>query len=290
MAPEGEPGHPVNHSSGPCELPGVQANVTPLRKEMIAVRQRGAALLLAGALTALTAVLLPAPAHAEVDGIDLKVTKAPDTFEAGDDPEIVEVVVSTDNRGRCRKIRFSMVLGVEGAELDQVRVNRVEENGTFPTQVRDEGGKARITDTQADPGQLCRGRTVTARYEVSVAENAPDGRITFDAEALDAQQTLLQRAAASSDIDGSEKPAPVPSEEPEEEESSEAAIPPPADASGISADLAAGQDSTPSLLGPGLIVGAVLVLIGVGLLIRIRLRGRNRNRPQRPQMPGYARY
>ncbi|WP_285687579.1 hypothetical protein [Actinoplanes sp. NBRC 103695] len=260
---------------------------------MIAVRHRGAALLLTGALTALTAVLLPAPAHAEVDGIDLKVTKAPDNFEAGDDPQIVEVVVSTDNRGRCRKIRFSMVLGVEGAELDQVRVNRVEENGTFPTQVRDEGGKARITDTQVDPGQLCRGRTVTARYEVSVAENAPDGRITFDAEAFDAGRTLLQKAAASSDIEGVAKPSTPPSEAPEEpaeEESSEAAIPPPADASGISADLAAGQDSTPSLLGPGLIVGAVLVLIGVGLLMRLRLRNRNRNRPQRPQMPGYARY
>jgi hypothetical protein len=257
---------------------------------MIAVRHRGAALLLSGALTALTAVLLPAPAHAEVDGIDLEVTKAPAKFEAGADPQIVEVVVSTDNPGRCRKIRFSMVLGVEGAELDQVRVNRVEENGTFPTQVRDEGDRARITDTQFDPGQLCRGRTVTARYEVSVAENAPDGRITFGAEAFDARQTLLRKAAASSDIAGAEKPppSPSPSEEPEAEESSDAAIPPPADASGISADLAAGQDSTPSLLGPGLIVGAVLVLLGVGLLMRIRLR--NRKRPQRPQMPGYARY
>lgn len=252
------------------------------------MRHRGAALLLSAALTTLTAVLLPTPAHAEVDGIDLEVTKAPDQFEAGDNPEIVEVVVSTDNGGRCRKVRFSMVLGVEGADLDQVRVNRVEENGTFPTQVRSEGDRARITDTQLDPGQLCRGRTVTARYEVSVAENAPDGRITFDAEAFDAGQTLLQRAEASSDIDGSGDPAPSPSasrpEAPDAEESSEAAIPPPADASGTSPDLAAGQDSTPNLLGPGLIVGAVLVFIGVGLLLRLRLRNRSR------QMPGYARY
>jgi hypothetical protein len=258
---------------------------------MIAVRHRGAALLLSAALTVLTAVLLPAPAHAEVDGIELKVTKAPDELEAGEDPELVEVVVSTDNRGRCRKVRFSMVLGVEGADLDQVRVNRVEESGSFPTQVRPEGDKARITDVQLDPGQLCRGRTVTARYEVSVEPDAPDGRITFDAEAFDNRQTLLQRAGAASDIEGSDdqEPSPSPSAPesdepaPAPDESSEAAAPPPA---GDRADLAAGQDSTPSLLGPGLIVGAVLVFIGVGLLLRIKLR--NRSRPR--QMPGYARY
>ena len=38
----------------------------------------------------------------------------------------------------------------------------------------------------------------------------------------------------------------------------------------------------PSLLGPGLIVGAVLVFLGVGLLLRLRLRGRKLDAPAMP--------
>jgi hypothetical protein len=284
----GDPGHPVNQTSGLCELPGVRVTVTSLRKEMIAVRHRGAALLLSVALTFITTVLLPGSAHAEVDGVELKMTKVPDEFEAGDDPDVVETVVSTDNGGRCQKVRWSLLVAVEGADPDQVRVNRVEETGTFPTQVRAEGDRTRITDTQFDPGSLCRGRTVTGRYLVSVVGGAPDGRITFESEAFDARGTLLQRADATSDISGAEKPSPPPSAAPDDpDRSAEAEAPPPVqDTTPPAKDLAGAQNSTPSLLGPGLIVGAVLVLIGVGLLLRLRMR----NRPKRPQMPGYARY
>jgi hypothetical protein len=284
----------VNRSAGPCELPGVPVTVTSLRKEMIAVRRRGAALLLAVALTSLSTALLPAPAQAAVDGVELKVTKVPDEFEAGDDPDIVEVVVSTDRPGPCQKVRWSLLVGVKGVDPDQVRVNRVEEDGSFPTQARSEGGRTRITDTQVDPGQLCRGRTVTGRYLVSVVKGAPDGEITFESEAFDVRGTLLQKADAASDISGVSAPSPSPSpsasESPDDPEpSDEAEAPPVRTSSPPAPDLAAGQDSTPSLLGPGLIVGAVLVFIGVGLLLRLRLRNRPK-RPQRPQMPGYVRY
>lgn len=256
------------------------------------MRHRGAALLLSTALTLLTTLLLPGPARAEVPGVELKLTKVPAEVEAGEDPEIVEVVVSTDNRGRCQKVRFSLVVGVEGTDPEKVRVNRVEGDDAFPTQAREEGGRTRITDNQVDPGTLCRGRTVTGRYLVSVAGGAADGKITFDAEAFSAGGTLLEKASGSSDVKGSsaappsEKPSEEPSGEPSEEPSEPAAaLPPPPDSD---SRLAAGQDSTPSLLGPGLIVGAVLVLVGVGLLLRVRLR--NRSTPKRPQMPGYARY
>ena len=50
-----------------------------------------------------------------------------------------------------------MVLTVDGADLDQVRVDRVEEDGNFPLRVRTEGDTARLTDVRLDPGQLCRG-------------------------------------------------------------------------------------------------------------------------------------
>lgn len=255
------------------------------------MRSSGAALLTSAALLALSAVLLPAPARAEVDGVDVDITKVPEEFEAGEDAELVEVVVSTDNEGRCQKVRWSMVVKVEGVDPDQVKVDRVEEDGSFPTQVRADGDGTRITDQQVDPGALCRGRTVTARYQVSVDDDAPSGEVTFGAEAFDVRAQLLERASASSTIVG-EAPSPAPSspapeaEESEEPAESAAAIPPPADAGGISADRAAGQDSTPSLLLPGLIVGAVLVFLGVGLLLRIKLR----NKPKHHPVAGYARY
>ena len=42
----------------------------------------------------------------------------------------------------------------------------------------------------------------------------------------------------------------------------------------IQQNRTAAKGGTPSLLGPGLIVGAVLVFLGVGLLLRLRIRNR----------------
>jgi hypothetical protein len=264
---------------------------------MIAVRHRCAALPLSLALIATAAVLLPSPARAEVDGVDVKITEVPGEFEAGEDAETVEAVVSTENDGRCQKVRWAMVLTVDGVGLDQVNVERVEETGRFPVRVRTEGKTARLTDARLDPGELCRGRTVTARYEVSFDDDATAGVVAFNAQAFDAGARLLAQATEGSRVEGGRvtpspsapSPSPEESEEPAEEESEAVVIPPPADDSGVALNpAAAGQDSTPGLLGPGLIVGAVLVFAGVGLLLRIRLRNR-KTRPMRYQHPGYMR-
>ncbi len=256
-----------------------------------------AAVLLASVLTTAAAVLaLPAPASAVVEGIDVTITEVPDEFRAGADARTVEVVASTANRGACRKVRWSMVLTVDGVDLDQVRVARVEQDDSFPLRVRADGDTARLTDVRLDPGSLCRNRTVTARYRVAFDDDAPAGRVTFQAQAFDAATRLLQEATAISrvvgagDDDGDDEASPSPSPSPSEpaaeespaatEEPSDEAAAPPAD--DVAARPAAGPGGAPGLLGPGLIIGAALVFAGVGLLLRIRMRNRQ---PQRHTGP-----
>jgi hypothetical protein len=256
---------------------------------MIAVRIPTAALL-TSTLVATALVALPAPAGAVVEGVEVTITELPDEFEAGADPRTVEVVASTDRRPdgqRCRKVRWSLLLQLDGADLDQVRVDRVEEDGAFPLRVQTEGDTARLTDVQLDPGRLCPGRTVTARYRVAFDEDTPTGEVSFQAQAFGANDQLLQAASGASRVTG-EEPAPEPS--PSEEAtapagpSEEAAAPQAGDTGEPELSAAAGSGGTPSLLGPGLIIGAVLVFLGVGLLLRIRMRNRSA-RHSRRSMP-----
>ncbi len=258
------------------------------------MRHRAAALF-SSVLVAIAIVALPAPARAVVEGVEVRITQLPGEFEAGADARTVEVVASTERRAgerRCRKVRWSMVLRVDGMDLDQVEVDRIEDDGSFPLRRNTDGDTARLTDVRLDPGQLCPGRTVTARYRVAVDDEAPAGRVTFHAQAFGADDRLLQAASGSSRVVGEEPEetrSPSPSASPSEsagaagdEPSAEAAAPPGADTTGPDLSATAGTGGTPSLLGPGLIVGAVLVFLGVGLLLRIRLRNRNARHSRRP--------
>lgn len=280
------------------------------------MRHRAAALL-SGALAIAAATLaLPVPAQAAVapaaaraavaqaavvraavDGIKVTITELPGEFEAGAKARTVEVVASSSrDEGRCRKVRWSLVLKLDGVDLDQVKVNRVEDDSDFPLQVQADGDTARLTDVRLDPGSLCRDKTVTARYQVAFDDDA-GGKVTFRAQAFDATTRLLQEASATSRVIGeragpspspspSESGSPAPSESPaavEDDESSEAAAPPAGPGGDdLSANNVSAEGGVPSLLGPGLIIGALLVFAGVGLLLRMRLRNRA---PKHQQMP-----
>ena len=179
-------------------------------------------------------------------------------------------------------MRWSLVLRADGPELDEVDVQRVEEGGDFPVRVQRENGVARITDEQVDPGELCRGRTVTATYRVSVDDDAEPGRLVFAPQAFTARGTLLQEAAGESPVVGQRAGAtPSGSATPDPEESDEAAgeeaaTPEPTKTNDTINGVSASADGgSPSLLGPGLIVGAVLVFLGVALLLRLRMRSRS---------------
>jgi hypothetical protein len=223
-----------------------------------------------------------APAFA-AQGVTVQITELPGTFAAGGAPKTVTVVASKRS-GDCIKVRWSLVLRVDGVRLDRVRVDRIEDNGSFPVTVQTEGDAARVTDRQLDPGTLCDDRTVTARYNVSFTGDAIDGgggEVTFAPEARSVNGQLLDRTTVTRAV-ASAQASPAPSEDedpaanvPTEEPSSAGT------AAGGQVDANRTSDGSSVVrVGPiGLGVGAVLVLLGLGLLIKVRRRSRLTGRP-----------
>ncbi|WP_433119004.1 hypothetical protein [Micromonospora sp. CA-246542] len=258
---------------------------TTERSEVVVIVWRYALRL--GALVAGSAgvvLTLAAPAQAafatEMGGL-------PARFTAGDQVRTISAVVSqTDRRGGCAKVRWSMVLRVQGIRLDQVKMDRVEENGDFPVEIRTEGDVARLTDRQLDPGTLCPGRTVTARYRVAFAEDVTQGRVTLAAEAYDANLRLLARQTATRSVVGAggaasrtPTPSPTPAQpsdppsEPAQEESTQAEEPvaeQPVDAAPPSAGRPVAQTGGFGVVQAAFLLGGLLLSLGVGLLLRLR--------------------
>jgi hypothetical protein len=271
--------------------------LTPLRKEMIAVRHRAAALVSTILALATATLTLPAAASAAVPGLGLQITRIPRTFTVGAGAETVTAVVSSRQTGRlCRKVRWSMVLQVRGVSLDQVNVERVEGDKPFAVRARTQGDQARLTDVQFDPGTLCAGGTVTGSYRVAFSGGR--GTATFRIDALDAANRVLQSATATSQVASRAEadpatppqttpptadPSPSPSASDDtgglataDDQDPGAADVAPTVAPGIAQSQASANGRIPSLLIPGLIVGAVLVFLGVAVLVRLRTRNRGR--------------
>ncbi|MEE6312056.1 hypothetical protein V1634_35125 [Plantactinospora veratri] len=253
--------------------------------------------------------MLPAAPAGAAPGFDTALTRLPGQFVAGAGAETVTAVVSTTLDGDCRKVRWSLVLRADGLRLDQIGIDRIEEPGVVPTDVRGEGGAARITDRDLDPGTLCRNRTVTAQYRLAVDEAVTDGRIELTVEAFDAQSRLLDRTSATREVVSErggpprrrspapatpERNRPTPTEaapsptepvEPEPTESVEGDSPVLAEgpdgaagsdgggSGGGEASATAGRGGT-GLTEIGFGVGALLLFLGAGLLLRLRSRDR----------------
>lgn len=226
------------------------------------------------ALTLLTASLAwAAPARADVDGFTMKFGQAPASFTTGKGARTLTAVVSTDRQSRrCLKVRWTLVVQSQGISLDQIKVNRVEDGGTFRVQARITDDGARITDVKPDPGQLCRGRSVTGRWDISFS--GPDnGSVSFQARASEGGRVLSSATTTSRVLDAvAAKPSTSPSPVVEATEATEEQ--PAAEESSPAAAALNPTSGTPSVLGPGLIVGGVLVFAGVALLLRIRSRNR----------------
>lgn len=237
------------------------------------------------------AFMFAGPAAA-AQGVTVQITELPGEFTAGAAPARVTVVASKRG-GNCIKVRWSMVLQVDGASLDQMQVDRIEDSGSFPVDKRTTGNAARFTDQQLDPGTLCRDRTVTARYTIGFTGDVTDARVTLQTEAYDSNLRLLEQDEASRDVTGgAAQPSP-----------SDQASTPPAGAAPRASDVAsadpaatgtgnqtgqgaaagtgdpvsAARRSSVVRVGPvGLAVGAVMVFLGFGLLLRVRRRLRLR--------------
>ncbi|MEU8008489.1 hypothetical protein AB0B74_28455 [Micromonospora parva] len=238
-------------------------------------------------LACLSGVELAAAAPAQA-AFTTEMSGLPGRFTAGEQVRTISAVVSqTDRRARCAKVRWSMVLTVQGLRLDQVKMDRVEETGDFPLEIRTEGDVARLTDRQLDPGTLCPGRTVTARYRVAFDKDVTQGRVTLAAEAYDANLRLLARQTATRSVVGvggvpSSKPKPTksppeptesasaPTDDDESAATEEPAADYPADAVPPSADRPVSQSSAFGVVQVAFLLGGLLLFLGVGLLLRLR--------------------
>ncbi|WP_341719782.1 hypothetical protein QQG74_08785 [Micromonospora sp. FIMYZ51] len=238
-------------------------------------------------------VAMAAPAHA---AFATELSGLPDQFTAGGRVETVSAVVSRSDQGGCIKVRWSMVLGVQGLRLDQVRVDRIEETGSFPMEVRIEGDAARLTDRQLDPGTLCPGRTVTAQYRIAFTGDVDQGRVSLAAEAYDQNLQLLSRQTATREVVGrgqvarpsTAPPSRTPTEEPTVDPTEEPTVDPADEESDLADDAgyaggaqeppaagAAGNQVAQTGTGIGLteaafLLGGLLLFLGVGLLLRLR--------------------
>ncbi|HEU4425639.1 MAG TPA: hypothetical protein VFR67_24150 [Pilimelia sp.] len=218
-------------------------------------------------------VLANASPAAAAQGVAVQISEVPDQFAAGARPETLTVAASK-RKGDCLKVRWSMVLRVEGMRLDQVRVDRIEETGSFPLDVRSEGDSARLTDVQLDPGTLCRDRTVTARYEVNFAKDVAGGRVTFSVEAYDAELRLLESDTATRTVEGAApEPTESPTAPPEETAPEGPPVAPDEPAQPQAAAPAGNQIPLPAI---GFLIGALMLFLGFGLLLQVYRRMRRR--------------
>lgn len=227
-----------------------------------------------------TAAFGASPAAA-AQGVTVEITELSDRFAAGTTPKMT-VVASKRTGGNCLRVRWSMVLRVEDMRLDQVDVERVEDDGPFAVEVRTEGDSVRLTDERLDPGRLCRNQTVTARYELELADDVTDGRVSLLVEARDAQGDLLEEDTVTRNVAGNGRA--TPSAEPSAEPSEQAEIPITGGGVGQAVDPTSASGGSGGLLPIGLAVGGMMVFLGMTLLIRARKR--LRVKPVR--RPGYG--
>ena len=219
------------------------------------------------------------PARADTPGFAVNVGR-PGTFTIGKQAKALTAVASTDKARRCHKVRWELTVRTEGISLDQLRVTRVENGQAFPAQTQLGENGARIVDAGLDPGQLCRNRTVSAQWDVGFT-GPDDGSVAFEVKAVDAGGRLLATGGTDTQVvtavadqpsatpSESASPTPTPTFTPEP---AEVLAPPAAKPSSAQAAALARTAGSTSILGPGLIVGAVLVLLGVLLLVRLRKR------------------
>jgi len=232
------------------------------------------------------AVGFGAPARADVPGFEVKVGQAPSTFTIGRNAKPITAVVSTDRGRRCLKVRWALTVETKGISLDQVRVTRIENGKAFAVQADLRGEAARVVDERPDPGELCRNRTVTGRWDIAFT-GPDDGEVTFQAQAFDGAGRLLNSTGSQAQVvtavaakpskSSTPSPTPTPSatRTPEEGEEESAVVDQPRQPT-ASTDAAAlnPASSNSNVLGIGLIVGALMVFLGIGMLLRLRARNR----------------
>ncbi|GGK24668.1 hypothetical protein GCM10010124_16500 [Pilimelia terevasa] len=160
-----------------------------------------------GAVAAAAAGLAPQlaaeaapPPLARVD-----IGKAPANLRAGGDTARMNATVRQQSGGPtdCQRIRWSMAVRTpSGLDPADIQVTRNENGTVVPLDQARVDDALRLTDQRVDDGQLCRGRSVTAGYAVTVPDASVRGLVTLTVEALDEQGQRLGANTTSISITG----------------------------------------------------------------------------------------
>ena len=224
--------------------------------------------------------LAAAPASA-AQGVTVRITDVDGQFEAGASP--AQLTVEATKRTReCVKVRWSLVVRVQDMSLDQLTIDRREEDGSFRVDARTSGAETRLTDERLDPGTLCRNRKVTARYTFKFDDDAAGGRVTLRVEAYDIRNELLESDTATRNVQGDAPPSPSASATPPPQEEPVEETEAPIAGAGIGDATPTSGSSGSGLLPVGLAVGGMMVFLGLTLLLRARrklVRSRPAGRP-----------
>ncbi|NLU79433.1 hypothetical protein HCA58_13775 [Micromonospora sp. HNM0581] len=249
---------------------------------IMSVRRHTARLVAVCVFLVALVVLGGAPAHADEDRVRVR---SAGSFTAGRSAEGVTVEVRKRTDG-CARVRTVLGLSLPDVRVDQVAVQANVGGRWEPVGIAGQAGLVTTAPVAPDRDEICRGKSVTMRYRVAFAADAPGGRLVVTGEASTAQGAVLGRAAASSRVDGGRTPAtpsasPTPTPSPSEEVAEEPAVEatPTVALAAETTDSLAQTEGGSSGGSPVMYFGVAMVAAGallIGLLIHRSRRDRRR--------------
>ncbi|WP_146603999.1 hypothetical protein, partial [Micromonospora deserti] len=255
----------------------------------MAIRRHAARLATVCALLGGLVALGGSPALADDDSVRVR---SAGSFTAGGSAGGVSVEVRKRSDG-CVLLRTALGLRLTGLRPEQVTVQVNAGGRWFPVTVSGGGGSATTAATSPANPRLCKGKSITVRYQVAFAATTPNGRLAVAGEASSAGGRLLGRGADASRVVGgraSASPSPTPSKTPSPTPSAVAAEEPTADATDVAAiadpaggATTVGQESSGG--SPVMFFGIAMVAVGILLIVLLFRRSRADSK-QPDDLPG----
>ncbi|MER7330114.1 MULTISPECIES: hypothetical protein [unclassified Micromonospora] len=249
----------------------------------MAVRRHAARLSAVCALLGGLVALGATPALADDDSVRVR---SAGSFTAGGSAEGVSIEVRKRSDG-CVLLRTALGLRLGGLRADQVRAQVNVGGRWFPVSLSGGGGSVATAATSPANPRLCKGKSITVRYQVAFVRGAPGGRLTVTG-AASASGQLLGRGAVASRVVGaraSASPSPTPSKKPSPTPSasrSETAEESPAGAALAGQGAGATVNAAEEESGGGSVVmffGIAMVAVGILLIVLLFRRARADKEP-----------
>ncbi|MFG1776057.1 hypothetical protein ACGFIR_06105 [Micromonospora sp. NPDC049051] len=251
----------------------------------MAVRRHAARLATVCALLGGLVALGATPALAANDSVRVR---SAGSFTAGGSAGSVSVEVRKRSDG-CVLLRTAVGLRLTGLRADQASAQVNVGGSWFPVPLSGGGGSAATSATSPLNPRLCKGKSITVRYRVAFAAEAPGGRLTVSGVGSDARGRVLGRGADASRVVGGRvtaSPTPKPSKKPSPTPSAVAAevtgvegpslTAAPGQGAGAVSNAAEEKSSGGSMI---MFFGIAMVAVGILLIVLLFRRSRTDKEP-----------